>query len=87
MEVIKEIVIGLLNKNEAGIIRTNYINYNGKKTQLGDSLRLVYDNSIQDRERIREELEEPYLSAVLSVWGEEPTVDLEEESEEGNNEE
>ena len=86
MEIIEEIVIGELNKNSASIIRTNHINYNGKKTQLGDSLRCLYDNSIQDREKIRQELEEPYLSAIFKVWGDTPTVNLEGNKEEESHE-
>jgi len=42
--------------------------------QLGPDFGAYYNNSTADRERIAEDLQEPYLSAVMALWGDTPTI-------------
>ena len=42
---------------------------------MGELHAKAYMNSERGRAELAEEVSEPYLSAVLSVWGEEPTVE------------
>lgn len=46
----------------------------GKEYLLGSIHRRSYSNSESGRADISTELPQPYLSAVMSVWGEEPLV-------------
>ena len=41
---------------------------------IGDIFRRSYANSANGRKQVQEEIAEPYFSAVMAVWGEEPTV-------------
>lgn len=43
--------------------------------EVGKPWRKAYINSESDREHLRAELPEPYLSAALAVWGDTPTVE------------
>ena len=50
------------------------IEEDGIKYFVGDIHRRAYVNSEDGRKEINEELAEPYLSAVMTVWGDTPTV-------------
>lgn len=70
----EEVILDKLTTTEVNVIRKKYIDIGGKKYYIDDILRRAYVNSISGREEIEEELEEPYLSAVMTVWGNEPIV-------------
>ena len=48
--------------------------YNDVETQIGQNHRKAFVNSTSGREAIAEYLTEPYLSSVMAVWGDLPTV-------------
>ena len=43
---------------------------NGKKTALGLPSRKAYANSNDGRAELKAEVQEPYFSAIIAVWGE-----------------
>ena len=49
----------------------------GETFVLGSPHRCAYINSRAGRESLCAEVAEPYLSAVLSVWGDTPTLEEE----------
>ena len=55
-------------------MRRKYIELEGTSYPIGDIFRRSYANSANGRKQVQEEIAEPYLSAVMAVWGEEPTV-------------
>ena len=63
-----------LNVNSVSVVTRKYIEEEGIKYFVGDIHRRAYVNSEEGRKEINEELSEPYLSAVMTVWGDTPTV-------------
>lgn len=47
---------------------------NNIETLLGEPHRKAYINSESGRQKLVAEVEEPYKSAILNVWGSTPTV-------------
>ncbi len=65
-----------LNKNSVSVVTRKYIEEDGVKYFVGDIHRKAYVNSVDGRSEINNELQEPYLSAVMAVWGDSPTVEI-----------
>ena len=63
-----------LNQNSVSVVTRKYIEEDDVKYFVGDIHRRAYVNSEDGRKEIDEELAEPYLSAVMTVWGDTPTV-------------
>lgn len=77
-EITEEITIDVLSKNSVSIVKTKYIEYDGNKMQVGDNIRTGYENSKKGRKYLKEEVPEPYLSSILVLWGDKPTVVIKE---------
>ncbi len=65
-----------LNQNSVSVVTRKYIEEDGTKYFAGDINRRVYVNSEGGRQEISKELAEPYLSAVMAVWGDTSTVEI-----------
>ena len=52
----------------------------GSERQLGEILAVSYENSIRGRKDLKQNISEPYYSAVMAVWGDEPTVVIKSEA-------
>lgn len=65
-----------LNQNSVSVVTKKYIEEDGIKYFIGDIHRKAYINSADGRLEVKNELTEPYLSAVMSVWGDIPTVEI-----------
>lgn len=65
-----------LSLDSVSVATRKYVEENGVKYFVGDIHRKAYVNSIDGRLEINNELEEPYLSAVMAVWGDSPTVKI-----------
>lgn len=68
----EEIYIDLLTRD--------YVNIRKKKTIEQDGVlydvtnwRTSYKNSLMGREKVEEEVPDPYRTAILAVWGDKPT--------------
>lgn len=75
IETYDNITIDRLTKDSVSILRKTMVDLNGQPTQVGDNFRRAYTNSIKGREYLSSDLSEPYLSAVMTVWGDTPTVE------------
>lgn len=76
------VIVDMLTETSVSILKKVIADINGIPTQIGQNWRRAYVNSPIGRNQISEELAEPYLSAVMAVWGDTPTVeDTEENSE------
>ena len=71
-------VLDMLTKDSVSIITKTMTNMNNTEVQVGNNIRRAFVNSAQDRQAISEYLPEPYLSSVMQVWGDTPTVIIEE---------
>lgn len=74
MEIKEEIKLELLSQDSVSVVFIKYIEYAGQKLQVGETVRTGYVNSIQGREELKEQVKEPYRTAILAVWGDMPTV-------------
>ena len=72
MEV--KITLDMLTETSVSVKTQKYINDGGVEYAVGLPHRRAYVNSERGRAEIAAELPEPYLSAVLAVWGDAPTV-------------
>lgn len=72
----KLISLDELNQNSVSVATKKYIEEDGIKYFIGDIHRRAYVNSEEGRREINNELGEPYLSAVMAVWGDSPTVEI-----------
>ena len=70
--------------NKVSVETKQFAEVDGVLYQIGTPHRRAYSNSSQDRVLISEELAEPYLSAVMAVWDDEPTVFPQEPDPHGN---
>lgn len=70
----QEISLDELDVYKVSVETKQFVEVDGVLYQIGTPHRRAYSNSSQDRILISEELAEPYLSAVMAVWGDEPTV-------------
>jgi hypothetical protein len=70
----EEITLQDLDRDKVNVMRQKYIELEGTSYPIGDIFRRSYANSANGRKQVQEEIAEPYLSAVMAVWGEEPTV-------------
>lgn len=65
-----------LNQDSVSVATRKYIEEGEVKYFVGEIHRKAYVNSVDGREDIKNELPEPYLSAVMAIWGDTPTVTL-----------
>ncbi len=70
-----EYEIQRLSQDMVFVLTRKYAVVEGNEYQLGPDYGAYYNNSTADRERIAEDLQEPYLSAVMLMWGDAPTMD------------
>lgn len=70
----QEISLDELDIYKVSVETKQFVEVDGVLYRIGTPHRRAYSNSAQDRILIAEELTEPYLSAVMAVWGNTPTV-------------
>ena len=70
-----KIIIDMLTETSVSIIFSTQIEYNNKKIEL-ERTRRAYSNSEPDRQALLKEIGEPYYTAVISIWGETPTISV-----------
>lgn len=68
-----------LTQNSVSVSTKKYIEEDRIKYFVGDVHRRAFVNSIDGRKEINDNLKEPYLSAVMTVWGSSPTVEIKSE--------
>ena len=72
--MVKKITLDMLTADSVSIKKQQYTVVDGKEYPIGEPWRRAYINSIQGREQVQTEVPEPYLSAIMAVWGTNPTV-------------
>ena len=68
------ILLDELNEFGVSVVTKKYIISEGIRDFVGDPHRVAYVNSTSGRADISRELSEPYLSAVMNIWGDTPLV-------------
>jgi hypothetical protein len=67
--------LDMLTAASVSVMTQKYLEDDGTLYAVGEPHRCAYVNSTRGREELAAALEEPYLSAVMAVWGAEPTVE------------
>lgn len=75
MDVVVEKSIKSLTKNDASILTQNFTVLDGTKMPVGDNHRVAYVNSTSGRADLQLNEPEHIVTAVMSVWGEQPSVE------------
>ena len=81
MELKEKITLDMLTADSVSVLRQQFLNYNGTEMQVGENIRNAYMNSKSGREQLKTVLSNEYYTAVMTVWGADPTVDEPIESE------
>ena len=71
----EKITLDMLTKDSVSILRKKYVAVDGSEYEIGHNIRKAYLNSEDGRLELSNELQEPYLSAILTIWGTEPTIE------------
>ncbi len=74
--IITKISIDGLTLDKVSIWEQKYIKLGENEYPASLPIRTAFENSIKGREELLDKVKEPYLSAILSVWGAEPTVEI-----------
>ena len=69
----EKIMVDMLTQDTVSIKTQRYMVEDGTELEIGLPHRKAYSNSPQGRAALANELAEPYLSAVMTVWGDAPT--------------
>ena len=70
-----KIIIEYLNDKSVSIVKKKYLMEDGKEYYIGNPHRTAYVNSTLGRSLLSQEVPEPYYSSVISVWGNVPLVE------------
>lgn len=71
-----KIMVDMLNEYSVSIKSQNYAVIDESEYAMGNPHRRAYTNNEQGRIEIQSELAEPYLSAVMTIWGDSATVQI-----------
>jgi len=72
--MIEKITLDVLTQDSVSLKKQQYATVDGKEYPIGQPWRRAYINSVQGRAQVQAEVPEPYLSAIMAVWGNSPTV-------------
>lgn len=63
-----------ITQDSVSVKKQNYTTLGGNKYAIGKLSSQGYYNSTKGRTEVQAEVTEPYLSAIMAVWGDTPTV-------------
>lgn len=67
-------MLDMLSQDGVSIKRQQTVEQSGKAYVVGEPWRRAYVNSISGRQELDNEVDEPYKSVILLMWGDSPTV-------------
>ena len=73
--MVSKVALDMLTDTSVSIKTQKYVEVDGVEYAVGEPHRCACINSARGREEISAALGEPYLSAVMVVWGETATVE------------
>ena len=82
IETTEKITLDNLTENSVSVLTQQFASLNGQTVQVGENHRTAFVNSEYGRIELKDKLSEPYLSSVMAVWGENPTIEHTEQIEE-----
>ena len=78
--------INFLNDKSVAFLKTQHVTVDGVDYQLGEPWAVAYENSARGRRLLAqdENIPQHFVSAVMAVWGDTPTIVFPEENEAGS---
>ena len=73
--MIKKYTLDMLNQDSVSVKTQQYIVQDGKEYEIGQPHRKLYVNSIRGRQKVENEVPEPYNTIIFMMWGNEPTIE------------
>jgi hypothetical protein len=73
--MVEKIFLDMLTQDSVSIRKQKYVVVDDAEYAVGDPWRRAYVNNTSGRQQVQDEVPEPYLSAIMAVWGTEPTVE------------
>jgi len=73
--MIEKYTLDNLNQNSVSVKKQQAETVNNVEYLIGQPWRRGYVNSTQGRIQVQAEVPEPYTTAIMTVWGDTPTVD------------
>ena len=70
----EKITLDMLTRDGVNLKKQQYTTINGVEYPIGEPWRRAYINSVKGRAQVQAEMQEPYKSAIMAVWGDTPTV-------------
>lgn len=70
----EKIILDMLAQDSVSVKKQQYTTIDGIEYLIKEPYRKAYVNSANDRIRIQSEVKEPYLSAIMAMWGTTPTI-------------
>ena len=70
----EKITLDMLTQDSVSLKKQQYTIVDGKEYPIGEPWRRAYINSVQGGAQVQAEVPEPYLSAIMAIWGTTPTV-------------
>ena len=74
MNIIEKIYLDMLNTDSVAIVKKKYIIIDNVENQVGIETRNTYMNTQSERKYLQSILPESYYTAIISVWGDFPTI-------------
>lgn len=74
MEIKTKVSLDILTEKGVTVKTQQYIELNGEELNVGELHAKAYVNSERGRTELHEEVADPYLAAILAVWGDTPTI-------------
>ncbi|MEN6317058.1 MAG: hypothetical protein ABFD25_22725 [Clostridiaceae bacterium] len=68
------ITLDMLTQDSVSLKKQQYTMVGSKEYPIGQPWRRAYVNSTQGRTQVQAEVAEPYKSAIMAIWGSNPTV-------------
>lgn len=72
--MIEKFFLDMLTRDSVSVRKQKFVVVDDVEYPVGEPWRRAYANSERGRQAVQEEVPEPYLSAIMAVWGPEPTV-------------
>lgn len=76
----EKITLDMLTQESVSVKRQKYVVVEGTEYPIGEPHRKAYVNSTSGRAAVSADLPEAQANAIMSVWGDTPTVDESTES-------
>lgn len=82
MEIKEKKTVDMLTVDSVSILTQKFIDVDGVETQVGENHRCSYVNSETGRSDLQGAEPEEVVNSVFAIWGDSPTVTVEEQEEE-----